>query len=235
VCQSHEDADVDETRATYPTVSTSLSFVAQGGGPANLLMRSGRRENVTVAVQVLLTNRDLPRTGKLRPKDLCVPTIDVPPGLDFADLGAVSVSAPAPVGADGLWRFASHLLLGWDHLRDADSLRELLRLYHFPARYHRGADQKLSALCRAISGVSTQPERRVLGRPPAVLYGTHVVIEVHDTRFEHPGELFLFGTVLSNYLAETASINSFSRLTIHGVDRGSEYAFAPRLGEQALQ
>ena len=174
-----------------------------------------------------MTNRDLPRTGKLRSGDLCRPGLDMPEELEFSDLGPVSVAAPAPVEGEGIWRVASHLLMGWNHLRDEESLRELLSLYYLSARHHDGASKKLDALRRAIEKVTVEPQRRVLGRPPAVMYGSHVTVDVHDSRFEDPGAIYLFGAVLSHFLSETATLNTFSQLTVRGLDKGIEFPFAP--------
>lgn len=208
----------------YPAVPTYLSFVEPSGGAIAL--------QSLVSVDLLCTNRDLPL--RLRPGEICKPTADIPSTLQFHDLGGVSAPAPAPVGGDGLWRLFAHVLLGLDALKDRDSLRILLQLYDFPARFNQAARQKLEALLDAIAEVAATPDVRMVGRPPAVLRGTRIDLAVHENRFAHFGEFVLFGSALEHFLFESAAINSYTQLRVRGVDQGIELTWPARLGTQGL-
>ena len=208
----------------YPAVPTYLSFVEPSGGAAAL--------QAIVSVDLLCTNRDLPT--RLRSGEICKPTADIPSTLQFHDIGGVSAPAPAPVGGDGLWRLFAHVLTGLDALKDRDSLRTLLQLYHFPARFNQPARQKLEALLDAVAELQSAPEVRMVGHPPAVLRGTKVVLALHESRFSHFGELVLFGGALEHFLAESAAVNSYTQLLLRGIDQGFELAWPARLGTQRL-
>ena len=220
---SSRSAVRDELPA-YPGVPTYLSFVEAGGGAIAL--------QGIVSADLLCTNRDLPL--RLRPGEICRPTSDIPSTLQFQDLGAVSAPAPAPIGGDGLWRFFAHVLLGLDTFKDRDSLRILLQLYHFPARFNQAARQKLETLLDAVSAVQAEPDTRMVGRPPALLRGTRVVLNVHESRFSHFGELVLFGSALEHFLAESTLINSYAQLVVRGLDQSIELTWPARLGTQGL-
>lgn len=213
-----------EDLPAYPAVPAYLSFVEPGGGAAPIA--------AVVSVDLLCTNRDLPL--RLRPGEICRPTSDIPSTLQIQDLGAISAPAPAPIGGDGLWRFFAHLLIGLDAFKDGEALRILLQLYHFPARYNQAARQKLEALLESIASVSAQPDKKVVGRPPTVLCGSRVSLGVHETRFAHPGELWLFASALDHFLSDSATINTFTQLELRGLDRGLEIRFPPRLGAEGL-
>lgn len=213
-----------ESQSSYSGVDSYISFVEPSGDPA--LPPS------TLSIDLMVTNRDLPR--RLRPGDVSVPTTEIPSLVTFGNIGAFSVPAPAPVGRDGLWRYFAHMTLSWNYLADRDALTSLLSLYNFPAFYDQRARQNLELLLGAIVGVESKPEHRLIGRPPALVRGTHVSLQVHEARFTQHGELYLFGEVLSHFLGEVTTLNTFSRLSIVGVDHGLDWQWEPRIGQQAL-
>lgn len=208
----------------YAAVPLYLSFVEVQGGASDV--------DAVVSVDLLCTNRDLPL--RLRPGDICRPSSDIPASLSFSDLGAVSSPAPAPVGGDGLWRFFSYALIGLNHFRDRESLRILLHLFYFPARYSHAALQKREALLASIADVKARPDTLVVGRPPAVLRGTTVTLDVKEGGFAHFGELALCGAALEHFLAEGATVNTFTQLALHGLDQGIDLSWPPRIGTQGL-
>lgn len=220
---SNRGTDRDELPA-YPALPMYLSFVLPSGGAAAF--------QSIVSADLLCTNRDLPL--RLRPGEICKPTTDIPSTLQFQDIGGVSAPAPAPIGGDGMWRLFAHILVGLDAIKDRDSLRILLQLFHFPARYHQAARQKLEALLDAMVEVNAIPDTRMVGRPPAVMRGTGIHLAVHENRFSHFGELILFGSVLEHFLRESTAINSYTKLEMRGVDQGIEIAWPARIGTQRL-
>ncbi len=213
-----------EDMPTYAAVPVYLSFVTAGGGAADL--------DAIISVDLLCTNRDLPL--RLRSGDLCQPTTDIPSTLQFRDIGPIAAPAPAPIGGDGLWRLFAHQLVAQQHFKDRDALRVLLQLFAFRARVNQSARQKLETLLDAIAEVNASPDTRLVGRPPAVTRGTQVRLHVHEDRFAHFGELVLFGSALDHFLAESAEANTFTRLSIVGIDHDLTLDFAARIGTQGL-
>lgn len=223
-------APVAESRAghdnlpTYAAVPVYLSFVTAGGGAADL--------DAIISVDLLCTNRDLPL--RLRNGDICKPTSDVPSTLQFRDIGPVVAPAPAPVGGDGLWRLFAHQLVGLHHFKDRDALRVLLQLFDFRARVNQSARQKLEALLDAVADVKASPDTCLVGRPPALARGTRIDLQVHEDRFSYLGELVLLGSAIEHFLTETAEINTFTRLSIRGIDHELVLDWPARLGRQGL-
>lgn len=209
---------------TYAAVPVYLSFVTAGGGAADL--------EAVVSVDLLCTNRDLPL--RLRTGDICKATSDIPSTLQFRDIGPIAAPAPAPVGGDGLWRFFSHQLVGLHHFKDRDALRILLQLFDFRARVNQSARHKLEALLDAVANVKASPDTCLVGRPPAVARGTRIDLQVHEDRFAYLGEFVLIGSVLEHFLAESAEINTFTRLEIRGIDHDFSISWPTRLGSQGL-
>ena len=66
----------------------------------------------------------------------------------------------------------------------------------------------------------------------APIRGRSVTLDLREDRFAGDGDLVLFASVLDEFLALYASVNSFSRLTVRGVQQGEVYTWPPRLGRQ---
>lgn len=215
---------VRDNLPAYPAVPMFLSFVESSGNPLPVAAR--------ISADLLCTNRDLPLM--LREGDVCKPTRDIPTSLQFHDLGPISAPAPAPVARAGLWRFFAHLMTGLHHFRDRNSLRLLLSLYHLPAHFNKEAATKRDTLLDAIASVSARPGDRPFGRPPTLMRGTEVHLSVHESQFAHFGELLLFGAAIDRFLMESSAANTYTRLTLHGMDQKQEHAWPARVGTQEL-
>jgi type VI secretion system protein ImpG len=140
-----------------------------------------------------------------------------------------------PLEADEYyWRLISHLGLNHLSLQDnengAESLREILRLYN-PSN----SDETR----RAIQSIESVTYRRSVGRVPSKVgsgfcRGLDIEIRVDEERLVGMGP-FLFATVLDRFFSLFATINSFTRLTVHTL-AGSEPLFVgkPRTGDRFL-
>jgi len=186
----------------------------------------------TLMVQVTCTNRDLP--GKL------------PFGGDRGDFeleGAAPLSRirgltkpgetiRPPLGRGAEWRLLSHLALNYLSICEGgrEALQEILKLYDF-------AD---SAVVRQkIAGLTKVTGRRVVGRPKTMSWngfcrGMEVTIEFDETQYVGSG-VFLFASVLEQFLGLYASLNSFTQLIATTQQREAPLKrWPPRAGEQIL-
>ena len=189
--------------------------------------------DATVDVMTTCSNRDLP--AKL-------PSGGGRPGLRLVDGGPVSaecLSHPTmtlrPVLGQGtLWRLVSHLSLNHLSLGDAegspDALREVLRLYDFVNQPETQA---------RISSILNVNHRRVVGRAGGVAAGgfcrgTEVTVQFDEELFPDNG-LYLFASVLEQFMGLYCSINSFTQFVAMGSRRKGELRrWSPRVGEKAL-
>jgi type VI secretion system protein ImpG len=106
-------------------------------------------------------------------------------------------------------------------------LRDHLALYGW---------QDDAALRRQIDGVlaisSTKVARRVPGLDRmAIARGHRIRVKLDDAAFER-GRMFLFGAVLERFLAEFASINSFTETHFDSPSEGEFVQWPPRIGRQ---
>ena len=147
------------------------------------------------------------------------------------DKNAAHRAHTGPVG----WRLLSYLslsYLGLDNRGAKDqgaALREMLALF---------ADLSAQVTERQLQGlksVSARPVTRTIRRGGGyhAARGTEVTITFDEKSFEGSG-IFLLGAVLDRFIAEYASINSFTQVVIRSESRGLIKTWPPRTGQGPL-
>ncbi len=194
------------------------------------------RDDATIAsARLLVTNRDLPSRlpfGGGRPK---LSFGEAMPGL----AGAVALNKPTPTRRPArrraaLWKLIGQLSL--NHLslvggaEGARALREVLAIYDL-------SDTPESAFLRErLVGVTALPgvARVPLRGHTAICAGVDVTLEIDDDRLSGSGS-FLLCSVLERFLASSASINSFVRLSARlRREAGIWKTWTPNVGDRAL-
>lgn len=202
---------------------TYLSFLSASGGAA-------LPPTETISVRLTCTNRRLARS--LRVGDISVPTVSSPEFARFRNISNVTGSVPPPLEGNLHWRLISHLSLSYQSLARVEALRTILSLYNFQALQDRQAARENELKLDAIRSVTTVPQDSVFRGAP--VRGLQTTIEMAETNFPGEGDMLLFASVLNEFLAQYASLNSFSRLVVKGLENGETYAWAPRLGRQSI-
>jgi type VI secretion system protein ImpG len=146
-------------------------------------------------------------------------------------------SRPLEPALDGTlaWRCISHLSLNYLSLTDfneqegAAALREMLHLY---------ARDKESVVRRHLEGVRSvrvQPiTRRMPGRGPVTFgRGMEVRLSCDERAFEGSGA-FLLASVLEEFFARHASLNSFTETALDVIGRGEVMRWPTRFGQRPL-
>jgi type VI secretion system protein ImpG len=202
---------------------TYLAFVdARGDGRAP--------EAETVSIRLTCTNRRLPEA--LRVGDLQVPADSTPEFVRFRNLTPPTASIPPPLEGDLHWRLLSHLALNYLSLADAETLRGILSLYNFQTLHDARAAVANTRRLAGIREVRSRPAHIVLR--DGVVRGTEVAVELQEDHFAGEGDLYLFATLLNEFFALHATLNSYTRLTVRGVQRGEVYTWPARTGKRIL-
>jgi type VI secretion system protein ImpG len=149
-------------------------------------------------------------------------------------LGKPSPTRYPPLAGATLWHLISNLSLNYLSLsggpESLDALRQILRVYSL-------SDQP--SVYQQVQGVRNMQCRRIsrrLGNEPwrGFCQGTEVTLTFDETLYVGTGA-FLLGTVLSQFLALYASINSFTQLVIKSEQREGEWKrWPPLAGYQQL-
>jgi type VI secretion system protein ImpG len=208
-------------RTDYLGVETWLSLSTTGD--------AGRLEEVhELAVRALVTNRELPELLRFGGK------------TDFNISGvpcrAVTVlrtpTRPrTPLGMnDAAWRVIAHLTPNYASLApedrdDPSTLRDHLALYG------RTDDASMRRQIDGVLSIRSEPvTRRVTGQDRiAFARGLRIKLKLDDAAFEN-GRMFLFASVLERFLAEFATINSFTEGVFESAQEGTFAQWPPRMG-----
>jgi type VI secretion system protein ImpG len=198
----------------------------------DLSFRPTRPAADTLTVRTTCTNRDLPAR--------------LPFGNEAGDFeletGApikrtVALRKPTspirpPLGKAMQWRLISHLSLNYLSLvsEGREALQEILKLYDFTGSAYTGR------IVEGITGLkSSRRFARVLSEDGlAFARGTRVELELDEEQFVGGG-VYLFASVIENFLALYASLNSFSQLTATVRQRKEVLReWVPRAGRRIL-
>ena len=126
----------------------------------------------------------------------------------------------------------SNLSLNYLSLLDVDALRTVLRVYDFRALVDRQAERISQKRLAGILNIETNPvDRMVRGLP---VRGIRSVMKLDQQSFASEGDLYLFGTVLSQFFALYASINAFHQLEVVNEDNQERYTWTLQQGQQPL-
>lgn len=204
---------------------TSISLV-------DLATRSVDPAATVLSVRTTCTNRDLPSRLPFGNQD-----------SDFEMEGAaamkriVALRKPTqPVrpslGKSTLWRLISHLSLNYLSLveQGTDALQEILRLYDV------GRTAYSQNVIQSILSIRSRPHfaRLISDHGVSFARGLRLEMELDEDQFTGGGA-FLFASVLERFFALSASLNSFTQLSVTTPQRkGGLHEWQPRAGHRLL-
>lgn len=210
-------------RSEYVGTDTWISLASPGD--------ASRLDDVhELSVRALVTNRELPELLAFRGDQHF--TVSGVPTRAVTVLRAPTRPRP-PLGlGDAAWRVIAHLTPNYATLApedhdDPSALRDHLALY---------GQQDEAALRRQIDGVLAIRSNKVMRRVPgldrmALARGHRIRIKLDDAAFDKSG-MFVFTAVLERFLAEFASINSFTECHFHSPNEGDVAQWPPRMGRR---
>jgi type VI secretion system protein ImpG len=187
-----------------------------------------------LAVTALCTNRDLPLLMPLgRDNDFdCVDSFPV----QRVRMVRGPSRPVSPVVSQGLgWRVVDHLALNYLSISDstpeqgAAALRETLMLYA------THADEMRQGQVRGLLSVKSKPvaRRLPLKGPIAFGRGLEVTLEVDKDAF-HGHSVFLFGAVMSRFLARHVEVNHFVETVLRVAGKGETMRWRPLCGTRQI-
>lgn len=184
----------------------------------------------TVACELTCTNRNLPE--KLRTGDINSPTSESPAFAEFSNITRVTPTIAPPLEDRLLWHLISHQSLNYLSLARVESLRAVLSTYNFGALVDRQTARSHQLRLEGINGLRARPAEIL--RHGATYRGLEIDLDIQEDRFAGDGDVFLLASVLNRFLGTYATLNSYTRLTVRGTQKGSLYQWPPMLGSQPL-
>ncbi|WP_336365598.1 type VI secretion system baseplate subunit TssF [Marinobacter sp. C2H3] len=183
-----------------------------------------------VSLTLTCTNRHLPE--ELAVGDVSMASESTPAFATFHNITRPTATLRPTLDGSLLWTLISNLSLNYLSLLDADALKTVLRVYDFRALVDRQAERVARKRSAGILGIHTQPvDRMVRGLP---VRGLRSELHLDQKQFASEGDLYLFGTVLSQFFALYASINAFHHLDVVNTDNQERYTWTLQQGQQPL-
>lgn len=204
-------------------VDTYIRFLDTSGDAQTI-------EGETATFKLTCSNRRLPEALQLG--DVSVPTDSSPAFVKFRNLTPPTSSVMPPLGTDLHWRLISHLSLNYVSMVDVEALRGVLELYNFQVLRDPRAARANTLRLQGIHSVRSEPaEALVRG---SVVRGTAVTLEALEDHFAGDGDLYLFSTIVNEFLSLHATLNSFTQFSVHGVQSGEVIDWPHRIGRDLL-
>ncbi len=184
----------------------------------------------TITLQLTCTNRQLPE--KLRAGDIATPTGTSPEFAKFRNLIPARPAGLPPLGSGLHWQLISNMSLNYVSLLRIDTLRTILSAYDFRAMQDRKAERESKLRLEGLVSIKSEPVD--LLRRGLPVRGLRTRIEMRESNFADEGDMYLFATVLNEFLALFASINSFHELIVEGIEHGETYKWPAKSGQQLV-
>ncbi len=202
---------------------TYISFVAPGE-------KHALPPTEIISIELTCTNRHLPE--KLMGEDICVATANSPEFARFVNISPPTPSVFPPLDKGLHWQLISNMALNYISLVNVDALRVILSTYNFQAYYDRQAARAHALRLEGIEQIQSKPIDRLFKGTP--IRGLSIQMDMRESKFAGEGDLYLLASVLNEFFALYATINSFHQLVVRNIERGDVYQWPARIGQQPL-
>ena len=229
--ESFEHDDSQDGRRDRPHYSVRQE-PSMTGDRLDTYLCFGQRDTTqheTISIELTCTNQDLPK--QLGEGSVCLPCVGTPASLSFRNIGLITPSYSPPLHRDFLWKLISNMSLNYLSLANVEALKVILETYDLPRYYDKHAEKVSRKLMAGLKNIRHEPTDRLYRGLPVRGVRTQLTIDAQGYRGE--GELYLFASVLNEFFALYASLNSFHQLHVHST-QGEDYVWTPRMGQQPL-
>lgn len=187
------------------------------------------RTHETLSIELTCTNQNLPRRLKLG--DINQPSEQTPEFLTFRNITPVTASYAPPLNRDFLWKLISNMSLNYLSLANVDALKVILETYDLPRYYDQHAEKVSKRLLGGLKSIRHEHVDRLHRGLP--LRGLRTELTIDPQGYIGEGDLFVFASVLNEFFALYASLNSYHELRVKST-QGEVYQWTPRMGLQPL-
>lgn len=181
----------------------------------------------------LCTNRDLPLYISLGKQNTDFTLESGAPVLAVRCLSGPTRPRPTFAEGDLAWRIISHLSLNYLSIVDSDERHGAAALREIMALYGDASEPLIGKQIEGVRSIASKAIVRRLPTPGLITMGRGIEIELglEESAFEGTG-VFLLGSVLDQFFARYASINSFTETVLKTTERGEIMRWPTRSGQR---
>ena len=184
----------------------------------------------TISMELTCSNRLLPM--KLGAGDIRLIVDREGKGVDFKNITHVTPPYMPPLEGDSLWKLLSNMSLNYIPLTNIHALRSILMTYDFRALHDSRRAKALEQSLRGMISIEMEETDRIFRGLP--LRGARTTLVLNQKNFSCEGDMYLFASILNEFLAQYATVNSFHQFTVHEEKSGAVYDWPARLGAGEL-
>lgn len=187
-------------------------------------------EKMTISIDILATNKDIPSTlklGSINTFDASSPVSDI----NVQNITIPSKSFLPPLQGDFLWRIISNMSLNYLSLGSIQTFRTLIETYDFPGFNDALHQRKTKSLLTGLTKITYKTGNMIHQGLP--IKGIETSLEVDPDHYTSLGEAYVFANVLNEFLALYCNVNTFHHFEVK-VDRNDVFQWEPTLGKQTL-
>ncbi len=197
---------------------------------AEKLNKNILEEEVTISLEILATNRDLPSTLELGEITLSTPKSNFS-HLAFKNITIPTKSHIPPIRGDFLWRIVSNMSLNYLSLDNIQTLRSVLEAYDFIGANDLLQKKQTESLLNGLQSISYQTSDMIFKGLP--IRGVVSQLKLDAKKFSTLGEAYILTSVLNEFFALYCSVNSFHKLEVL-IDKKAKFSWKARMGTQAI-
>ena len=210
----------DETRT-----KTYIRF-----NPASITSKDIYEDDVTISLDIQVTNRDLPATLDLGDIHLTT-SKSLISGVSFKNITIPSKSYIPPIRGDFLWRIVSNMSLNYLALDDIQTLRNILEAYDFIGANDMIQKKHTESILNGLIDISNTTSVMMLKGLP--IRGIISELKLNSKKFSTLGEAYILSSILNEFFSLYCTTNSFHQLEVL-VDQKERFTWHARMGKQAL-
>lgn len=208
-------------------------FIRLPNGKRELFLITGGKQTTdegsikeeSLSIMAWCSNGELPR-DYVKEDGINRPGKGFPDYVRISNITRPTLPCTPPEDDNYLWMFLSHLSSTWASLASAESLKSFLKIYDWSRQ--EGRTRRI----QSVSDVASAPAEKIIGG--CAVRGVRISVTLGEAEFKDRGDMHLFGQILSAFLAQFVSINSFLELVFIQKPSGKTMQWSPIGGKRCL-
>lgn len=181
-------------------------------------------------IDLTCTNGSLPEQLKIG--DVCIATASTSESVEFSNIKPIRPAIDPAPEKNQMWRVLSNFSLNRTALENAKNLRSILKLFISSNSHNQTIVNANLKRLEGIESIEAKPTDRLIGL--SMYRGYEIRLKLRREHFTGLGDLYLFSSVLEQFLGRYVTQSCFIRLVVEEISEGYQFAWPMRLGDGDL-